>query len=369
MARRDYYEVLEVERSCTLEDLKKAYRKLALQYHPDRNPGSKEAEDRFKEVNEAYSVLSDPQKREQYDLYGHAAPAGQGFEGFGGFSGFGGVEDILNDFFGFGSVFGAGRDRSRRGEDLRYNLTVRFEEAVFGAEKEIVVPRRTQCRECTGTGAKKGTRPEKCAACNGRGQVTVQQGFFSLSRTCGRCRGTGEVIKERCPECAGGGTVREERPLKIKVPPGVDNGTRLKLRGEGEAGRGNFSQGDLYVVISVQDHPFFTRNGADLFCEVPITFSQAALGGEVEVPTLAGRKKLNVPAGTHSGREFVLRNEGVSVVNAHRRGNLVVRVVIDVPKKLTRRQKELLAEFQQISEESPTSASRTFFEKVKEIFG
>lgn len=366
MARRDYYEILDVERNCNLEDLKKAYRKLALQYHPDRNPGSQEAEDRFKELNEAYSVLSDPQKREQYDLYGHAAPAGHGFEGFGGF---GGVEDILNDFFGFGSVFG-GRDRSRRGEDLRYNLNVRFEEAAFGAEREIVVPRRTLCRECSGTGARKGTRPERCAACNGRGQVTVQQGFFSLSRTCGRCRGTGEVIKEHCPACSGTGTVREERQLKIKIPPGVDNGTRLKLRGEGEAGgRGSSAPGDLYVVISVQEHPFFTRNGADLFCEVPITFSQAALGGDIEVPTLSGKKTLHVPPGTASGREIVLRNEGVSVVSGHRRGNLVVRVVIDVPKKLTRRQKELLAEFQQISEESPTSATRTFFEKVREIFG
>jgi molecular chaperone DnaJ len=368
MARRDYYEILGVQKNCTLEDLKKAYRKLALEYHPDRNPGSKESEERFKEANEAYSVLSDPQRREQYDLYGHAAPSGQGFEGFGGF-GFGGVEDILNDFFGLGSVFSGFRDRSRRGADLRYNLTVTFEEAVFGAEKDIVVPRTGACQECSGTGAKKGTRPERCGACNGRGQVTVQQGFFSLSRTCGRCRGTGEVIKEHCPPCAGSGTVQEKRQLKMKIPPGVDNETRLKLRGEGEAGRGGASAGDLYVVISVKEHPFFARNGADLFCEVPITFSQAALGSEIEVPTLGGKKKLVIPAGTPSAREFVLRSEGVTVINSHRRGNLVVRVLIDVPKKLTKRQKELLTEFQHISEESPGPASRTFFEKVKEIFG
>jgi molecular chaperone DnaJ len=368
MARGDYYEVLGVERSCTLEDLKKAYRKLALEYHPDRNPANKEAEDRFKEVNEAYSVLSDPQRRQQYDLYGHAAPAGQGFEGFGGF-GFGGVEDILNDFFGFGSVFGGVRDRSRRGADLRYNLTITFEEAVSGAEKDISVPRMGSCRECAGTGAKKGTRPERCAGCNGRGQVTVQQGFFSLSRTCGRCHGTGEVIKEQCPGCAGSGAVREKKPLKIKIPPGVDNETRLKLRGEGEAGRGGGPAGDLYVVISVQDHPFFARNGQDLLCEVPITFSQAALGSEIEVPTLGGKKPLAVPPGTPSGREFVLRGEGVPVIHSGRRGNLVVRVVIDVPKRLTKRQKELLTEFQQIAEESPGPASRSFFEKVKEIFG
>jgi len=365
MARRDYYEVLGLQKNCTLENLKKAYRKLALECHPDRNPGNKEAEERFKEINEAYSVLSDPEKREQYDMYGHAAPSGQGFGGFG----FGGVEDILNDFFGFGSVFGGFRDRSRRGGDLRYNLTVKFEEAVFGTEKEIVVPRTGSCRECEGTGAKKGTRPEKCAACNGRGQVTAQQGFFSLTRTCGRCRGTGEVIKELCPVCAGSGTIQETRPLKIKVPPGVDNETRLKLRGEGEAGRGGAPAGDLYVVISVQDHPFFARNGADLFCEVPITFSQAALGSEIEVPTLTGRKKLSIPPGTTSAQEFVLRGEGVTVINSHRRGNLVVRVLIEVPKRLTKRQKELLAEFQKISEESPGSVSRTFFEKVKEIFG
>ncbi len=368
MARRDYYEVLGVERNCSLEDLKKAYRKLALENHPDRNPGNKEAEERFKEANEAYSVLSDPQKREQYNLYGHAAAAGQGFEGFGGF-GFGGVEDILNEFFGFGSVFGRAGDRSRRGADLRYNLTVGFEEAVFGTEKEIVVPRTVNCGECSGTGAKKGTRPERCGACNGRGQVTVQQGFFSLSRTCGRCRGTGEVIKERCSLCGGDGSVQEKRPIRIKVPPGVDNETRLKLRGEGEAGRGGAPPGDLYVVISVQGHPFFQRSGSDLFCEVPITFSQAALGSEIEVPTLSGRKKLSIPPGTPSGHEFVLRGEGVAVINSHRRGNLVVRAVIEVPRKLTKRQKELLTELQRIAEESPGPAARSFFEKVKEIFG
>src|SRR4030042_654991 len=310
MERRDYYDVLGVQRTCTLEDLKRVYRKLALEYHPDRNSGNQEAEERFKEVNEAYSVLSDPQRREQYDMYGHAAPSGQGVEGFGGF-GFAGAEEIFNEVFGLGSVFGGVRDRSRRGADLRYNLAVKFEEAVFGTEKEIVVPRTGSCRECSGTGAKKGTRPERCAAGKGRGQVTVQQGFFSLSRTCGRCRGTGEVIKEHCPACAGSGMVQEKRPLKVKVPP----------------------------------------------------------GSEIEVPTLSGRKKITIPPGTPSGHEFVIRGEGVTVINSHRRGNLVVRVLIDVPKKLTKRQKELLAEFQQICEHSPGSASRTFFEKVKELFG
>lgn len=368
MAKRDYYEILGVSRDCNGEELKKAYRNLALRYHPDRNPGDKQAEERFKEANEAYSVLSDPQKREQYDRFGHAGPAGQGFGGFGDY-GFGGVEDLLNEFFGMGTIFGAGRERSRRGADLRYNLTVTFEEAVSGTEKEIEIPRSASCGECSGTGARKGTRPERCGACNGRGQVTVQQGFFSMSRTCSRCRGAGEVIKEHCPQCAGTGTVTERHPLKIRIPPGVDNETRLKLRGEGEAGRRGGPPGDLYVVISVHEHPIFQRRGADLYCEVPITFAQAALGDRIEVPTLNGRKTLTIPPGTPVVHEFVMKGEGAPVLNSFRRGNLVLRVVVEVPKKLSKRQKELLSEFQQIAEESPGPTARTFFEKVKELFG
>ncbi|MBI5420121.1 MAG: molecular chaperone DnaJ [Deltaproteobacteria bacterium] len=367
MAKRDYYEVLGVSRNSGPDEIKKAFRQLALQYHPDRNPGDKSAEEKFKELNEAYSVLSDPQKREQYDTFGPAGPAGQGFGGSD--FGFGGVEDILNDFFGFGTIFGGGRQRSRRGADLRYNLELKFEEAVFGTEKEVVIPRTAACPECGGSGAKKGTRPERCAACNGRGQVASQQGFFTISRPCGRCRGTGQVIKEHCPKCAGGGTVRESRPLKVKIPAGVDNGTRLKLRGEGEAGQSGGPPGDLYVVVSAREHPFFARDGEHLLCEVPITFSQAALGDEIEVPTLTGKRKLTIPPGTQSGQDFVMKGEGVAVLNGHRRGNLVIRVIIDVPKKLTKRQKELLLEFQEISSESPGPISRSFFEKVKEIFG
>lgn len=367
MAKRDYYEVLGVPRGCNGEEIKKAFRQMALQYHPDRNPGDKGAEERFKEINEAYSVLSDPQKRDQYNTYGHAGPAGQGFGGFADF-GFGGVEDILNDFFGMGSFFGS-RERARRGADLRYNMEITFDDAAFGTEKEFIIPRMSSCPECGGSGARKGTKPERCGACNGRGQVTVQQGFFSMSRTCGRCRGTGQVIREHCPKCSGSGAVRESRALKIKIPPGVDNGTRLKLRGEGEAGAAGGPPGDLYVVIAVREHPLFAREGADLLCEVPISFAQAALGAEIEVPTLSGKKKLSLPAGTQSGQEFVLKGEGVAVLNSHRRGNLVVRVLIEVPKKLTRRQKELLTELQQLSAEAPGPISRTFFEKVKEIFG
>jgi molecular chaperone DnaJ len=366
--KRDYYDVLGVSRDSGPDEVKKAYRQRALQYHPDRNPGDKSSEEKFKELNEAYSVLSDPQKREQYNAYGHAGPSGQGFGGFADFH-FGGVEDILNDFFGFGTIFGGGRQRARRGADLRYNLEIAFEEAAFGSEKEIVVPRTAACAECAGSGAKKGTRPDRCAACNGRGQVSVQQGFFSMTRTCGRCRGTGEIIRERCAECAGSGTVREKRSLKVKIPAGVDNGTRLKLRGEGETGHGGGPPGDLYVVMSVREHPIFVREGEHLLCEVPITFSQAALGDDIEVPTLSGKKKLTLPAGTQAGQEFVMRGEGVAVLNGHRRGNLVIRVVIDVPKKLSKRQKELLLEFQELSGESPGPISRSFFEKVKEIFG
>jgi len=367
-SKRDYYEVLGVSRESSPDDLKKAFRQLALRYHPDRNPGDKSAEERFKEINEAYSVLSDPEKRQQYDRFGHAGPAGQGFGGFGDFSGFG-VEDILNDFFGGMFGGGGGGARPRRGADLRYNLTVAFDEAVFGSEKEIVVPRTGVCPECSGTGARKGTRPERCGACHGQGQVTMQQGFFAIRRTCGRCGGTGRVVKDPCGNCSGTGQVRERRTLKVKIPPGVDTGTRLKLRGEGEAGPAGGSAGDLYVVLTVKEHPFFVRQGTDLFCEVPITFPQAAMGATIEVPTLSGKKTLTIPPGTPSGHDFVMRGEGIASLDSGRRGNLVIRVLIEVPRKLTKRQKELLGEFQQISEESPGPITRGFFEKVKEIFG
>ncbi len=365
--KRDYYEVLGVSRNSTPDEIKKAFRQLALQYHPDRNSSDASAEERFKELNEAYSVLSDPDKRAQFDRFGHAGPGGQGFGGFEDFQGMG-VEDIINDFFG-GIFGGGGGGGPRRGSDLRYNLSVTFEEAVFGAEKEIVVPRMAGCGDCGGTGARKGSRPEKCGACNGRGQVTMQQGFFSIRRTCSRCGGSGQVIKEPCGTCSGSGQVRESRTLKVKVPPGVESGTRLKLRGEGEAGPGGGPTGDLYVVLSVREHPFFLREGADLFCEVPITFPQASMGAKIEVPTLSGKKELTVPAGTASGHEFVMRGEGVASLSSGRRGNLVIRVLIEVPRKLSKRQKELLEEFQKLSEASPGPIASSFFEKVKEIFG
>ena len=363
--RRDYYEILGVSREASQEDIKKAFRKLALEYHPDRNSSDAGAEERFKELNEAYSVLADPEKRAQYDRFGHAGPTGHGFGGFGDFQGMG-VEDIINDFFS--GIFGGG-EGARRGADLRYDMTVTFDEAVFGTEKEISIPRKGVCGECGGTGARKGTRPEKCGACNGRGQVTIQQGFFSMRSACGRCGGAGQVIKDPCGKCSGTGAVRETRTLKVKVPPGVETGTRLKLRGEGEAGLGGGVAGDLYVVFSVQEHPFFVRDGADLFCEVPITFPQAAMGAKIDVPTLSGKKELTVPAGTASGHEFVLRGEGVASLSSGRRGNLIIRVLIEVPRKLSKRQKELLEEFQKLSDDSPGPISSGFFEKVKEIFG
>jgi molecular chaperone DnaJ len=363
VAKRDYYDVLGISRNASADEIKKAYRQLALQFHPDRNPGDKGAEERFKEANEAYSVLSDADRRAQFDQFGHAGPTGQGFADFTGF----GVEDIFNDFFG--GFFGGGGGRTARGADLRYNLSIGFEESVFGTEKEIVVPRVGTCGDCSGTGARKGSRPERCGACNGRGQVTVQQGFFSIRRTCGRCGGSGQVVKDPCGTCSGAGRVRESRSLKVKIPPGVDNGTRLKLRGEGEASPASGPAGDLYVVLTVGEHPFFVRNGADLFCEVPITFPQAALGATVEVPSLSGKKTLTIPAGTSSGHEFVMRGEGVAQLNSSRRGNLVIRVLIEVPKKLSRRQRELLSEYQLLSEESPGPITRNFFEKVREIFG
>ena len=366
--KRDYYEILGVSREASQEDIKKAFRKLALEYHPDRNSSDAGAEERFKELNEAYSVISDSEKRSQYDRFGHAGPAGHGFGGgFGDFRGMG-VEDIINDFFG-GIFGGGGGGKTYRGADLRYDLNITFDEAVFGTEKEIVVPRKGLCGECDGTGAKKGTQPERCGACNGRGQVTIQQGFFAIRSTCSRCSGTGQVIKDPCGKCSGTGSVRETRTLKVKVPPGVETGTRLKLRGEGEAGIGGGAQGDLYVALSVQEHPFFIREGPDLLCEVPITFPQAAVGAKIDVPTLSGKKELSIPAGTASGHEFVLRGEGVASLSSGRRGNLIIRVLIEVPRKLSKRQKELLDEFQKLSEASPGPIASGFFEKVKEIFG
>ena len=367
--KKDYYELLGVQRSAGEDDIKKAYRKLALKYHPDRNPGDKQAEDKFKQVSEAYQVLSDPQKRAQYDQFGHAAFGDSGpFAG--GFDFTAGFEDIFGDIFG--EFFGAGTSRRRsrgRGEDLRYNLSLSFEEAVSGTEKKIKVPRHGTCETCRGTGARPGTAPQTCPTCRGRGQVSFQQGFFSVSRTCNQCHGQGTIISDPCPTCGGAGRVRKMHTLSVKIPPGVDTGSRLKLRGEGELGAGGGPAGDLYVVIHVEPHPIFVRDQLDIICDVPISFVQAALGAEIDVPTLDGKVKMKIPAGTQSGKVFRLKGKGVRDVQGYHQGDQHVRVTVETPTHLTSRQKELLKEFAAISGEEVNPLSKGFFDKVRELFG
>jgi molecular chaperone DnaJ len=363
---KDYYRILGVPRDATQEEIKKAYRKLALKYHPDRNPNDKEAEEKFKEINEAYACLSDPEKRAKYDRFGTV----DGFEfsdaGFDSFaSAFSDIfEDIFGDFFG---TFTGQRRRTRpkRGADLRYDLSISLEEAVRGCEKEITIPRWVSCELCGGSGAKPGSGPVRCPECGGSGYVRFQQGFFSVSRTCPRCGGSGTYIVTPCRACNGEGRVRKYRTVSVKIPPGVDNGSRLRISGEGELGSHGGPPGDLYIIISVKPHKFFKRQGLDLYCEVPITFPQAVLGGEIEVPTLYGTEKLKIPAGTPSGKEFVLRGKGVPRLGGHSRGDQIVRVYIDVPKKLTPRQKELLQEFARLSGDE---VQKSFVDKLKDFF-
>jgi len=367
--KRDYYELLGIGRNAGDEDIKKAYRKLALQYHPDRNPGDKHAEEKFKEVSEAYSVLSDPQKRTQYDQFGHAA-FGEGGPFAGGFDFSGsGFEDIVGDIFGefFG---GGGRQRGRsRGDDLRYNLTLKFEEAVNGTEKKIKIPRHGTCETCHGSGAKPGTSPQTCPTCRGRGQVSFQQGFFSVARTCSHCHGQGTVIKDPCASCGGAGRVRKMHTLSVKIPPGVDNGSRLKLRGEGESAPRSGVPGDLYVVIQVEPHPIFIRENLDIICDVPISIVQAALGAEIDVPTLDGKVKMKIPSGTQSGKVFRMKGKGIKDVQGFQQGDQHVRVNVETPMHLTSKQKELLKEFAALGGEEVNPLSKGFFDKMKELFG
>lgn len=366
--KKDYYDLLGVNRSAGEDEIKRAYRKLALKYHPDRNAGDKQAEERFKEVSEAYQVLSDPQKRSQYDQFGHAA-FGDGGPFAGGFDFTAGFEDIFGDIFGefFG---GTGRRRTRsRGEDLRYNLTLTFEEAVTGTEKKIKIPRQGQCENCRGSGAKPGTAPQTCPTCRGRGQVSFQQGFFSVSRTCNHCHGHGTVIKDPCVACGGVGLVRKLHTLSVKIPAGVDTGSRLKLRNEGESAPAGGAPGDLYVVIQVDPHPIFVRNALDILCDVPISFVQAALGAEIDVPTLEGKVKMKIPVGTQSGKVFRMKGKGVKDIQGYQQGDQHVRVVVETPTHLTTRQKELLKEFAATGGEEVNPLSKGFFDKVKELFG
>ncbi|RMG27454.1 MAG: molecular chaperone DnaJ, partial [Gammaproteobacteria bacterium] len=357
MAKRDYYEVLGVSRNASEAELKKAFRRLAQKYHPDRNPGDKEAEERFKEAKEAYETLSDPRKRAAYDQFGHAGvdPSMGGGAGAGG--GFGGASfsDIFEDVFG--DIFGTGRASTRayRGADLRYDLELSLEEAVMGTTVRIRVPTYVTCKVCGGSGAQPGTQPETCPTCGGIGQVRMQQGFFSVQQTCPRCRGAGHIIQRPCSHCHGQGRVQETRTLSVKVPAGVDTGDRIRLAGEGEAGENGGPPGDLYVQIRVKEHPIFKRQDNNLYCEVPIPFVTAALGGELEVPTLDGRVNLKIPPETQSGRLFRLRGKGVKPVRGGPVGDLLCRVVVETPVNLTPRQKELLREFEKTLDEQGSS--------------
>lgn len=368
--KAEYYEVLGVQRGASEEELKKAYRQLALKHHPDRNPGDKQAEEKFKEISEAYQVLSDPEKRSRYDRFGHAA-FGDGNPFKGGFEFSAGFEDIFGDIFG--EFFGAGtarrRGRAQRGEDFRYDLEIGFEEAVFGGEKKIKVPRHGSCDVCHGSGCKPGTSPRPCSACHGKGQVNFQQGFFNVSRTCGQCRGQGTIISDPCASCGGAGRVRKLHTLSIKIPAGVDAGTRLKLRGEGETGVVGGPPGDLYVDIRVKPHPLFSREGQDIVCGVPVSFVQAALGAEIDVPTLEGKVKMKIPPGTQSGKILRLKGKGVTEVEGYRRGDQLIQIIVETPTHLTARQKEILREFAALGEEEANPLAKGFFEKVKQIFG
>ncbi len=346
MPKADYYEVLCVTRNASEAELKKAYRRMAMKYHPDRNPDDAEAEVRFKEVKEAYEVLSDPQKRAAYDQFGHAGvDPSQGGGGFG--RGAGNFSDIFGDVFGdiFGGGGGGGRQHVYRGSDLQYNLELTLEEAVFGIEKVIDIPRMDTCDSCGGSGAAPGSSPVTCSTCNGVGQVRMQQGFFSVQQTCPTCKGTGQEIRDPCTKCHGEGRVRVTKKLEVKIPAGVDTGDRIRLSGEGEAGINGGPSGDLYVQVVVKEHKLFTRDGDDLYCEVPISFATATLGGELEVPTLDGRIKLKVPAETQTGKLFRMRGKGVKPVRGGPVGDLICKVRIETPVNLSKEQKALLEEF------------------------
>jgi molecular chaperone DnaJ len=367
MAKRDYYEILGVDRGVSAADLKKAYRRVAMKYHPDRNPDDASAEEKFKEASEAYEILSDEQKRAAYDQYGHAGVDQQ--SGMGGGAGFSNFSDIFGDVFG--DIFGGGRGRGgpARGSDLRYTLELSLEEAVKGTTVQIKVPTLVSCKTCSGSGAKPGSKPVTCTTCGGHGQVRMQQGFFSVQQTCPNCRGRGTIISDPCKSCHGQGRVEETKTLSVKVPAGVDTGDRIRLSGEGEAGSDGGPSGDLYVQVSVRKHEIFQREGADLYCEVPIDFVDAALGGELEVPTLDGRVKLKVPAETQTGKLFKLRGKGVTPVRGGAQGDLLCRVVVETPVSLTSKQKEMLRDFQASlkgGKYSPKQSS--WFDGVKKFF-
>jgi len=381
--KRDYYEVLGVGRNADNDELKKAYRKLAMKHHPDKNPGDKTAEEKFKEVSEAYEVLSDPNKRRMYDQFGHAAVTGAaaGAGAGPGFGGFGTVDpfEIFERAFGgesiFESILGGGfgaRTRRRatgamRGSDLRYDLGITFEEAAFGTKKQIVVPRLDECKECKGSGAAAGSTRSACPQCGGSGQVRMSQGFFSISRTCDRCHGTGSIVTNPCKQCRGEGRIHGRKTINVTIPAGVEMGSQLKIAGEGEAGTRGGPPGNLYIFLNVEPHPIFDRHGDDLLCEVPITISLAALGGTIEVPTLNGKARLKVPPGTQSGKIFRLRGKGIQNLHGYGRGDQHVRVVVETPQKLTRKQAELLEKFGEITGGREHPFGEEFSRKVKRV--
>lgn len=371
---KDLYEILGVSKNATDDEIKKAYRNLAKKYHPDVNPGNKEAEQKFKEINEAYQILSDPQKRAQYDQFGSSSFEQGGF-GQGGFDfgGFGGFTDIFEDIF---DMFGGGTRRNsgpQKGRDIRYDMTLTFEEAAFGVEKEIEVERLEECDKCNGSGAKPGTKVETCPMCHGTGEIRVTQntplGRIVNVRTCSRCHGEGKVINEPCPKCGGTGKIRKIRKIKVNIPAGIDDGQMVSLRGEGEPGIRGGARGDLYIVIRIKPHKIFTRDGYNILLKIPISFAEAALGAEIKVPTIDGNVIYSIPAGTQTGTKFRLRGKGIPNINGRGRGDQIVEVYIEVPKKLTERQKELLREFQQIDNNESNKEGKSFFQKVKDAFG
>ncbi len=378
--KRDYYELLGINKNASADDIKKAYRKLAIKYHPDKNPGDKTAEETFKEVGEAYEVLSDSKKRQIYDQFGHAGLSGQGFAGAGGFGGFGafdpfeiferafGGESIFDSLFGFGR---RGRERTgaARGSDLRYNLTITLHEAAAGTKKKVIVSKPGVCSVCGGTGAAAGTKKVPCVKCGGSGQVRMAQGFFSISRPCDQCGGTGTIIKNPCKNCGGQGRIKTRKTISLTIPPGVDTGSQLKITGEGEAGFRGGPPGNLYVAINVEEHTIFDRHGDDLLCEVPITFPTAAIGGSVEVPTLDGKVNLKIPAGTQNGRIFRLRGKGVPNLHGYGNGDLHVRIIVETPQKLSKEQKELLKNFEEISGSKENPMRENFLARMKKAFG
>ena len=348
MEEKDYYKILGVSRNATEDEIKKSYRKVAMEHHPDRNPGNKEAEEKFKLASEAYEVLRDPEKREIYDRYGIEGLKGTGFTGFRGFDDiFSAFGDVFQDFFGFGPTHRR-RTAARPGSDLRYDVKISFFDAAFGKEAEIEIPKNIACEVCGGTGAKPGTHSTQCPSCKGTGQVTRSQGFFTISTTCSQCRGEGSIVPHPCKECRGYGKVKKIKKIQVKIPPGVDTGSKLRIRGEGEEGERGGPPGDLFVFIYVEPHDFFSREGDDVICQIPISFTQAALGTEIEVPTLNGAKNLKIPKGSESGEIFRIKGEGFPRIRGYGRGDEIVQVMVRTPKNLTKRQEELLREFEEV---------------------